>query len=66
MLVADYTGQFKKDYKLAMKRGLDILLFDNLIQGISGTGITSNNSYFAIKKLFFTDYYYIYSIINNP
>ena len=26
MLVADYTGQFKKDYKLAMKRGLDIIL----------------------------------------
>jgi len=57
MLVADYTGQFKKDYKLAMKRGLDILLFDNLIQGISGTGITSNNSYFTIKNLFFTDLY---------
>jgi len=34
MLVADYTGQFKKDYKLAMKRGLDILLLDNLIQDL--------------------------------
>lgn len=31
MLVADYTGQFKKDYKLAMKRGLDIFLIDSII-----------------------------------
>ncbi len=34
MLVADYTGQFKKDYKLAMKRGFDILLIDNLIRDL--------------------------------
>lgn len=34
MLIADYTGQFKKDYKLAMKRGFDILLIDNLIRDL--------------------------------
>ena len=34
MLVADYTGQFKKDYKLAMKRGFDISLIDNLIRNL--------------------------------
>ena len=34
MLVADYTGQFKKDYKLAMKRGFDISLIDNIIQDL--------------------------------
>jgi len=26
MLVADYTGQFKKDYRLAIKRGFNIFL----------------------------------------
>ena len=31
MLTPDYTGQFKKDYKLAMKRGLDIGLLDGVI-----------------------------------
>lgn len=34
MLVADYTGQFKKDYKLAMKRGFDILMIDSIIQDL--------------------------------
>lgn len=34
MLVADYTGQFKKDYKLTMKRGLDIFLIDSIIQDL--------------------------------
>lgn len=34
MLIADYTGQFKKDYKLAMKRGFDIFLIDNLIRDL--------------------------------
>ncbi|MDR0649567.1 MAG: type II toxin-antitoxin system YafQ family toxin [Synergistaceae bacterium] len=31
MLTPDYTGQFKKDYKLAMKRGFDICLLDGVI-----------------------------------
>ena len=26
MLIADYAGRFKKDYKLALKRNLDISL----------------------------------------
>jgi addiction module RelE/StbE family toxin len=34
MLTPDYTGQFKKDYKLAMKRGLDIGLLDSVIVGL--------------------------------
>ena len=34
MLVADYTGQFKKDYKLAIKRGFDISLIDNMIRDL--------------------------------
>jgi mRNA interferase YafQ len=34
MLLADYTGQFRKDYKLAMKRGFDILLIDNIIRNL--------------------------------
>lgn len=32
MLTADFTGQFKKDYKLAIKRGLDISLVDAVIR----------------------------------
>ena len=31
MLTADYTSQFKKDYKLAIKRKFDILLLDIII-----------------------------------
>jgi mRNA interferase YafQ len=31
MLTSDYTVQFKKDYKLAVKRGLDIGLLDGVI-----------------------------------
>lgn len=31
MLRADYTGQFKKDYKLAVKRGLDIDVLEKVI-----------------------------------
>jgi len=34
MLVADFTRQFKKDYKLAIKRGLDISLIDVIIQDL--------------------------------
>jgi mRNA-degrading endonuclease YafQ of YafQ-DinJ toxin-antitoxin module len=34
MLVADYTSQFKKDYKLAMKRRYDISLIDNLVRDL--------------------------------
>lgn len=34
MLAADYTGQFKRDYKLAMKRGFDISLIDNIIRDL--------------------------------
>ena len=29
---ADYTGQFKKDYKLAAKRGLDLRIIDEAIR----------------------------------
>jgi mRNA interferase YafQ len=31
MLKPDYTGRFKKDYKLAIKRNLDISLVDEII-----------------------------------
>ena len=31
MLTADFTDRFKKEYKLAAKRGLDILLLDAVI-----------------------------------
>lgn len=34
MLTADFTGQFKKDYKLAIKRGLDISLIDTIIRDL--------------------------------
>ena len=34
MRTADYTNQFKKDYKLAIKRGLDITLLDNVIRDL--------------------------------
>ena len=34
MLTADFTGQFKKDYKLAIKRGLDISLLDTIIRDL--------------------------------
>lgn len=34
MLTADYTGQFKKDYKLAIRRGLDILQLDAVIRDL--------------------------------
>ena len=30
-----WTTQFKKDYKLALKRHLDIELLDNIIRGLS-------------------------------
>ena len=30
-----WTGQFKKDYKLAMKRGLDIGLLDDVIRALA-------------------------------
>jgi mRNA interferase YafQ len=36
MLVADYTRQFTKDYRLAMSRGLDISLIDNIIRNLVG------------------------------
>jgi mRNA interferase YafQ len=32
MLVPDYSGQFKRDYKLAMKRRMDIALIDCVIK----------------------------------
>ena len=31
-----WTGQFRKDYKLAMKRGLDIGLLDDVIRRLAG------------------------------
>ena len=31
-----WTTQFKKDYKLALKRNLDIELLDNIIRSLSG------------------------------
>ena len=31
MLTADYTNKFKKEYELAIKRGLDISLLDAVI-----------------------------------
>ena len=31
MLKPDYTNRFKRDYKLAIKRNLDISLIDKLI-----------------------------------
>jgi mRNA interferase YafQ len=31
MLTPDYAGQFKREYKLAIKRGLDIALLDSVI-----------------------------------
>ena len=34
MLTADFTGQFKKDYKLAINRGLDISLMDRMIRDL--------------------------------
>jgi len=34
MLVADYANRFKKDYKLAIKRNLDISLLDRVIQDL--------------------------------
>lgn len=32
MLSVDYTKQFRKDYKSAIKRGLDISLLDDIIK----------------------------------
>jgi mRNA interferase YafQ len=32
MLKADFTNQFKRDYRLAGKRGLDISLLDSIIR----------------------------------
>lgn len=34
MFAADFTSQFKKDYKLAIKRGLDIALIDAVIRDL--------------------------------
>jgi mRNA interferase YafQ len=34
MLTADYTGQFRKDYILVIKRGYDITLLDSVIQDL--------------------------------
>jgi mRNA interferase YafQ len=31
MLIPEYAGQFKREYKLAIKRGLDITLIDKVI-----------------------------------
>jgi len=35
MLTPDYTAQFKRDYKLSAKRGLDISLLDALISDLA-------------------------------
>ena len=35
MLKVGFTGQFKKDYKLAMKRGLKIELLDAAIEKLA-------------------------------
>jgi mRNA interferase YafQ len=32
MRAADYTGQFKKDYRLAARRGLDLEIIDEVIR----------------------------------
>ena len=34
MLAADYTGKFKRDYKLAVKRKYDISLIDAVIRDL--------------------------------
>ena len=34
MLTPDYTNQFKRDYKLSEKRGLDMSLIDELIDDL--------------------------------
>ena len=34
MLTPDYTNRFKKDYKLAIKRRLDITLLDDVISDL--------------------------------
>jgi mRNA interferase YafQ len=34
MLTPDYTGKFKKDYKLAIKRNLEIALLDAIISDL--------------------------------
>jgi mRNA interferase YafQ len=36
MLKPDYTGRFKKDYKLAIKRDYDISLLDAMIRDLIG------------------------------
>ena len=41
---ADYTGQFKKDYKLAAKRGLDLGIIDEAIR-LLVSGIPLPESY---------------------
>jgi mRNA interferase YafQ len=35
MLIPDYTKQFKRDYKLSAKRGLDLSLLDTLLDSLS-------------------------------
>lgn len=34
MLKPDYTGKFKKDYKLAIKRNYDISLIDEVVRSL--------------------------------
>ena len=34
MLAADFTSRFKRDYKLAIKRGLDVSLIDEVITNL--------------------------------
>ena len=45
----DWTNQFKKDYKLAMKRHLDIELLDNIIRKLaSGKQLPEKNKDHAL------------------
>lgn len=37
-----YTTQFKKDYKLAKRRGLDIALLKDIVSKIARTGTHSD------------------------
>ncbi len=44
------TTQFKKDYKLAMKRGLDIRLLENVIADLAmGTPLSEKNRDHALS-----------------
>lgn len=39
MLTPDYTAQFRRDYKLSEKRGLNMTLIDNLIYELTAENV---------------------------